>query len=81
MRMNLGKFFHTETGKYVMSILLGFGLATLFRSVCKGRNCMAFYAAPLESFHDKIYKVNGKCVKYNHVATKCNKDAKTIYFE
>ena len=33
--MHLGKFVHTETGKYLMSILLGFGLASLFRTVCK----------------------------------------------
>jgi hypothetical protein len=81
MALYLGKFFHTETGKYVMSILLGLGLATLFRNVCKDKNCMIFHAPPLDNFKDKIYKSNGKCVKYNSVATKCNSNAKTIDFE
>jgi len=72
---------HTETGKYLMSILLGFGLASLFRTVCKDQNCIIFHAPPLDNFKDKIYKNNGKCMKYNPVATKCRINSKTITFE
>ncbi len=79
--MHLGKFVHTERGKIIMSILLGLGLATLFRKVCKGKNCLAFHAPPLDDFKDKIYKNNGKCIKYVPVATKCSLNAKTITFE
>ena len=79
--MHLGKFVHTERGKIIMSILLGLGLATLFRKVCKENNCLAFHAPPLDEFKDKIYKNNGKCVKYVPVATKCSLNAKTITFE
>jgi hypothetical protein len=81
MQMHLGKFVHTERGKIIMSILLGLGLATLFRKVCKGKNCLAFHAPPLDDFKDKIYKNNGKCIKYVPVATKCSLNAKTITFE
>lgn len=81
MGVYLGKFVHSETGKYVMSILLGFGLASLFRTACKGNNCIVFHAPPLEKMKDKIYKDNGKCVKYNPIATKCSANIKTIDFE
>jgi len=81
MGLNLGKFVHTETGKYLMSILLGFGLASLFRTVCKDQNCIIFHAPPLDNFKDKIYKNNGKCMKYNPVVTKCRINSKTITFE
>ena len=81
MPINLGKFVHTETGKIMMSILLGFGLASLFRVVCKDKNCLIFHAPPLDQIKDKIYKSNGKCVKYNPIATKCNPNTKTISFE
>jgi hypothetical protein len=81
MAINLGKFVHTETGKIMMSILLGFGLASLFRKVCKDKNCLTFQAPPLDDFKDKIYKSNGKCVKYNSIPTKCSFNAKTITFE
>ncbi len=81
MEIHFGKFVHTENGKIIMSILLGFGLASLFRTVCKDYNCLIFHAPPLEEFNDKIYKINGKCVKYNPVPSKCSINAKTVTFE
>ncbi len=79
--MYLGKFVHTETGKIIMSILLGFGLASLFRTVCKDKDCIIFHAPPLDKFKDKIYKNGDKCYKYTPVATKCNANAKIVDFE
>jgi len=81
MAINLGKFVHTETGKIIMSILLGFGLASLFRTVCKNNNCLIFHAPPLEEIKDKIYKTKNKCIKYNPISTKCNYMNKIFYFE
>jgi hypothetical protein len=81
MEIHFGKFLHTERGKIMMSILLGLGLASLFRTVCKDNNCLIFHAPPLDNFKDKIYKNNGKCVKYVPTATKCSLNAKTVTFE
>jgi len=81
MGINFGKFVHTETGKYMMSILLGFGLASLFRIVCKDKECIIFTAPPLDQFKDKIYKNGNKCFKYNPIATKCNSNKKIVTFE
>ena len=77
----LGRFVHTETGKVIMSILLGFGLASLFRTVCKEKDCLIFHAPPLDDFKDKIYKHGDKCFKYNPVATKCLTNSKIVSFE
>ena len=79
--MYLGKFVHTENGRIIMSILLGFGLASLFRTVCKNKDCLIFHAPPLEQINNKIYKSGDKCVKYNPVATKCSINSKTIEFD
>lgn len=76
----LGRFVHTETGKNIMSILLGFGLASLFRTVCKGQHCLVFHAPPLEKIQDKIYKYNDKCYKYEAMAAKCSNDKKIVSF-
>jgi len=81
MGVYLGKFVHTETGKMIMSVILGFGLASLFRTVCKDKNCLIFHAPPLDKFQDKIYKNGDKCFTYTPVATKCTANAKTIPFE
>ena len=81
MQIHFGKFLHTERGKIIMSIILGFGLASLFRTVCKDKNCLIFHAPPLDDFKDNIYKNNGKCVKYVPIASKCSLNAKTVTFE
>ncbi len=78
--MHLGKFVHSKTGRIIMSILLGFGLASLFRTVCKDKDCLLFYAPPLEKIKDKIYKSGNKCVKYTPVPTKCDANMKTVEF-
>jgi hypothetical protein len=76
--VEFGKFLHTKTGKYVMSILLGFGLASLFRAACKGKSCLEFHAPPLDKIKDKIYKNGDKCYKYVPTATKCSSNKKII---
>ena len=78
--MHLGKFVHTETGKYLMSMLLGFGLASLFRTVCKDKHCLIFSALHLDQIQNKIYKNDNKCYKYVPETTKCSKDKKIINF-
>lgn len=81
MSVHFGKFVHTKTGKTLMSLILGFGLASLFRKICKEKNCLLFYAPPMEDLKNKIYKSDRTCVKYKPVATKCSMNAKTLSFE
>jgi len=78
--VNLSKFVHTKNGKIIMSLLLGFGLATIFRSICKGKDCVIFMAPPLEEIKDKIYKHDDKCYQYNPVSTKCSYKKKIVEF-
>ena len=78
--MHLGKFVHTQTGKYLMSIILGFGLASLFRVVCKDKQCLIFTAPHLDKIKDKIYKHDNKCYKYVSESTKCSTDKKIVNF-
>jgi hypothetical protein len=81
MALHLSKFLKTETGKIIMSILLGFGLATLFRKICKGDNCVVFYAPPLDEIENKIFKQDGKCYQYNLVSTKCSSTKRSVSME
>lgn len=78
--MHLEKFVQSETGKYMMSIILGLGLATFFRQACKGRNCLIYRAPPLAEIDDKIYKIDDKCYKFKQESVKCNKGEKIYSF-
>lgn len=79
--MYLSKLFHTQTGKIILSIILGLGLATLFRSVCKGKNCILFQAPPLEQIEGKIYKYDNKCYQYIPKSAKCDSTKSIVNFE
>ena len=81
MALHFSKFLKTQTGKYIMSILLGFGLATLFRKMCKGDNSVIFYAPPLDEIENKIFKQDGKCYQYNLVSSKCDTSKKSVLME
>ena len=76
--LRLAKFLHGETGRILMSIILGLGLASLFRKVCKGRNCVIQKAPPLDEIDGQVYKFQEKCYKYSSVSVKCDKNMKPI---
>ena len=76
--MYIQKFLNSDTGKYLMSILLGLGLATLFREVCKGEHCVRYIATPISEIQDKVFKYNEKCYQYTPESGTCKKNIKTL---
>lgn len=79
--MHLSKFVHTPTGKVLMSILLGFGLAALFRKTCKGKNCFVYHAPPLENVKDKTFKYDNKCYVFTTNNIACDNSKQVVEFE
>jgi hypothetical protein len=70
--MNLKRLLNTGLGKFFISVLLGLGLATLFRKVCKDKNCITFNGPVISEIDGKIYKYGEKCFKYSATAAKCD---------
>ena len=64
-------FVSSDYGKIIISIIWGIGLASLFRRVCKGRNCIVIKAPDPKELNDKIYGFDGKCYKFNPQSTSC----------
>ena len=79
--MHLGKFVHTKSGKVLMSVILGFGLASLFRVVCKDKNCIISRAPPMDKIEGKIYKYQDKCYSYNPTSVKCDANKNDVTME
>jgi hypothetical protein len=76
--MNFKRLLNTYTGKIMISILLGLGLATLFRNVCNDKNCITFNGPIISETADKIYKYGEKCYKYDSIPAKCDSTKKVI---
>jgi hypothetical protein len=61
-------------GKVFISILLGLGLASLFKKVCNDKNCIRFKGPPLSDIDGKIFKQGENCVVYKRTQmTSCDK--------
>lgn len=75
---NIQRLLNTELGRFFISLLLGLGLASLFRKVCKDKNCITFNGPIINDIDGKIYKYGEKCYKYSLTPSTCNKNKRII---
>ena len=76
--MNFKRMLNTTIGQTLISILLGIGLATMFREVCEGKNCIVFNGPVISEIDGKTYKYDDYCYKYELVSVKCNPAKKIV---
>jgi hypothetical protein len=74
------QFLKSTNGKLVISIILGFGLSTLFRKCCKDKSCIEFKSPPLADLDNQVYKYDDKCYLFNANPVTCSPVQKTIRF-
>ena len=74
------KLFYNDFGKFLISIILGLGLASLFRKSCKNRNCLIFKGPSIDKIQNKIYNHNNSCYKFNPESINCGTFKETIEF-
>jgi len=76
--MNFKRLLTTPLGQIMISIILGLGLATLFRKACNDKNCIVFNGPVIKDIEGKIYKHGEKCYKYSSVSDKCDSTKRVI---
>lgn len=79
-KIGMMKLLHTDNGRYAISFILGMGLASLFRKICKDRNCLVFEAPPIEEVTKNTYAYGDKCYTFKEKLTKCTSDKEKIPF-
>ena len=80
MNINFKRLLYSPLGQILISILLGLGIATLFRKACNKRNCLVFQAAPLNKIKGQVFKYENKCYKFNPKTESCGNSKKSIEF-
>ena len=78
MNFDVGRLLTTRTGKMMMSIIWGLGLAALFKKACQGRNCQVIqYQGPNPEEVSKTYYKYGQdnCYRYIPYLTPCDTDS------
>jgi hypothetical protein len=63
--------FKSESGIIILSILLGFGLATALKKACTGNNCVIVKGPSIKEIRDTFYRIDDECYKYTPYVTKC----------
>ena len=67
----LTEVFQSKESLILLSIILGFGLATMFRRVCKEQKCIVIKGPPIKEIKNVIYRIDDTCYTYTPEATNC----------
>jgi|TARA_Y100000389_G_C17022607_1_gene299550 hypothetical protein len=73
----INKFIKSKIGKDIISIMLGLGLAGIFKKSCDNRNCIIYKASKI---NNKL-KYNNKCYNVTEINETCNPNKKIISFD
>lgn len=68
----ISKAAKSKSGKTVISVIVGLGIAALFRKVCNDRSCIIIKGPPIDTVEKNIYSFDGRCYKYKAKSTSCN---------
>jgi len=62
----------------IVSFLIGFGVAAMFRPLCKGSDCIVLHGPPVKDIMDKVYQMGERCVEFTTEVVDCPKEKKEI---
>lgn len=79
--VNISRLLNNKIGRIFISMLLGFGLASLFRKGCTNGSCIKFNGPVISEFDGKTYKFGEYCYKYELFPDKCDSAKRTVYME
>ena len=78
--MNLRRLVNSPTGRIIISVILGIGLASLFFKVCKDKDCINFSGPVIKKVDGKVFEYDHKCYKYDAVPVKCDPNKQALPF-
>ncbi|OYV74829.1 MAG: hypothetical protein B7Z66_15140 [Chromatiales bacterium 21-64-14] len=71
--MFVKKMMHDKFGSIVISVILGLGLAAMFRRACTGDGCIVVKPPDRKEVDDYVYRIDKSCYKYTPNVVPCSK--------
>ena len=71
--MFLSNIMNDPVGRIIISVLLGLGLASIFRKVCSGNSCVIVKGPSMDEIKRFYYKIEEDCYKYTPIASQCDR--------
>lgn len=78
LQFDMKRLLYTKSGRVVLSILLGLGLASLFHKVCKNKDCIQFQGPVIQDVDQQTFQFDDKCYQYEAVPVTCDGKKKKI---
>jgi hypothetical protein len=69
--MIVAKVLKNNFGSILISVILGLGLAAVFRRVCVGDSCVVVKAPSAKEVDEYVYKIDTSCYKYTPNVIPC----------
>jgi hypothetical protein len=76
--LNISRILNTPMGRIFISLLMGLGLATMFRKACTDGSCLSFNGPVINEVDGKTYKFGEYCYKYELFPAKCDSTRRTV---
>lgn len=70
--MYIRRLLYNPYSSIIISMILGFGLATLFRKSCSLRGCYVFKGPSMEKIEGETFEMNDKCYQYDYQHQSCS---------
>lgn len=68
-------FFNLPRVAILLSFLLGFGIAAMFRPLCNGPECLVIRGPPVSDIRGSVYQFGAKCVEFKPKPIACPKNS------
>ena len=68
----LSQMMNDPTFAAIISVILGLGLASLFRQACRGNECVVVRGPSIREISKNTYKIDDRCYTYKPEATTCD---------
>ena len=69
----MDEFLKSPTGRVLISIIWGLGLAALLRGVCQGQDCVVVEGPDPSDISSKVFRYDSRCVKFQPYYVDCAK--------
>jgi hypothetical protein len=76
--MSYWKYLENPWVAAVLSFLIGFGIAAMFRPVCQGADCLVVHGPPVKDVIHKVYQMGEKCVEFSTEVVECPREGSGV---
>jgi hypothetical protein len=80
MIQNILASIHTKFGRYLVSVILGIGLSSIFRKTCIDKECLTFKGPHHDDIVKNTYSHNNDCYTFKSSSISCNSKQRQIHY-